>query len=431
MPKSISYTLGLDDTSFCEGLDRYLEDASQRHIDFLQRLLQIPCPRGGEGESIRFVKETLEAARCEVAVFEGEMSGGGSCEKPSGNLYARLPSQGGGGRGLMLEAHLDVVPPGDLKRSKHDPWGGAIEEGRIYARGAHDDRTGVAILCLLAQLLRDLEIKTAGDIHFLVVTDEEYASGGMRAFLRRFPDICPGAHLLVDGNENANQCIIGHPASLSFTIEIPGPYGTVQNRDYAHAANPIELAGGVIAQLARFERQLSELLKNRGADAHWPPPTVAVTSIESDGWFSNVPERCTLSGWCNVIPPLTPAEFKTHFENHIDQCCQGSAWFREHPMTVRWGPVDVPSMFTSTDSDFYQVLARSHLASFGSPLVPRVIGGWGDIALSRSPQRLFYGPGSGGNCHAYDEYYELKDLRPIMRTLAGLVVEWCQAARTR
>lgn len=71
----------------------------------------------------------------------------------------------GGGRSLILSAHIDCVPAGDPKRWKFGPWSGHIEDGQVYARGAHDDRTGGALIWMVMDLLNQLGIQTRGDIY--------------------------------------------------------------------------------------------------------------------------------------------------------------------------------------------------------------------------------------------------------------------------
>jgi acetylornithine deacetylase/succinyl-diaminopimelate desuccinylase-like protein len=100
-------------------------------------------------------------------------------------------------------------------------------------------------------------------------------------------------------------------------------------------------------------------------------------------------------------------------------------WFRDHPPRITWGPIDVPAMITSMDSPFYRALGAAHAESFGTTLAPRLIGGWGDMRLLGCEQALFYGPGRGGGDHGYDEYYQLEDLNPMLRSLLFLAADWC------
>src|SRR5262249_11761968 len=121
-------------------------DASlDRYTAFLQQLLHIPTPRMQEHAAVRFLGAAFAEAGLKPDYFEGEGIGEATPNGPPLNFFAR--SEGaGGGRSLMLEAHIDTVPPGNEAEWNGGPWSGRIENGRIYARGAHDDRVGTAML---------------------------------------------------------------------------------------------------------------------------------------------------------------------------------------------------------------------------------------------------------------------------------------------
>ena len=44
---------------------------------------------------------------------------------------------------MILYSHLDTVPPGDLSRWKYPPFGGVLDNGKIYGRGTQDCKMGV------------------------------------------------------------------------------------------------------------------------------------------------------------------------------------------------------------------------------------------------------------------------------------------------
>jgi acetylornithine deacetylase len=403
---------------------KHVEANRQRHEQFLQDLLRIPKPRMQEHKAVHFAADALRRAGCEVEMFPGEGLGEPTPDGPPINILARRPGRGRG-KSFLLEAHIDTVPPGLPERWTHDPWGGEIVDGRIYARGAHDDVAGVALICLAAASLDQLSLSTSGDVWILVTTEEEYSSGGMRALLKRHPDLGPDAHLLVDGNEERDLCIVAHPGSLSFTIRIPGPSGTAQEPQHLHLANPIEFSAQVFQSLRELEQQFVD--EPRSPEFDWSKPTLAVVGIESVGWVSNVPEQCDIHCWGNVIPPMTLPQYRAKVEACVSQCASAAPWFRDHPPQVIWGLIDVPSMITSTDSPFFRALDAAHTESFGTKLRPRCIGGWGDMRLLGCPNAILYGPGEGKNYHHYDESYQLSDFHPMLRSLLYLIADWCDA----
>ena len=403
--------------SLDQALERAVENSLDGYIAFLQEFLQIPNPRMQEHRSVRFIAQALEKAGCQVEVFEGEGRGEPTPDGPPLNIFASRKGDGKG-RSLLLQAHIDNVPAGDVNRWTYPPWSGEIVGGRIYGRGSRDDRSGVAQLYMLVDLLNQLQIRTQGDLYLLITSEEEFSSGGIRAYAKRADKVQPDATIIVDGS----QSILGNPGWLSFQIRIEGSFGSTQAQDKVHKANPIELMGGMIRGLRDLEQEVQQSLKDLKADPRWRPAFIAVTEIQSRGWISNVPEECVVRGLCNVIPPLTREQYKTRFEDFIQEVAQASAWLRAHPPEVSWEALDLPAMKTYEDSPVYQVLREAHRRNFGTPLEAHY-GGWGDLQLLGNT--ILYGSPGGGNSHGYDEYYELKDLAPTLKTLVHLVTGWC------
>jgi acetylornithine deacetylase len=87
----------------------------------------------------------------------------------------RLP---GGGASLMLNAHVDVVPPGDL-----DPWGGQVPfsgtvgADSVYGRGACDMKAGLVSALWTVRAFAALRVPLRGDLILATVVGEE--DGGL------------------------------------------------------------------------------------------------------------------------------------------------------------------------------------------------------------------------------------------------------------
>jgi acetylornithine deacetylase len=411
-------------------MNSLLEIARQNepnYIDFLQSLLQIPAPRMQEHECIRFLEQAFERAGRPLTCFEGLGLEESMADGLPLNLFGTRNGSGGG-RSLLIEAHIDTPPPGDERRWTSPPWSAMIREGRIYARGAHDDRTGAAMLWMLNDLLDKACIETKGDLHYLVTTEEECSSGGMKAFLQHPLKIVPDAHILVDGNAAINTCIIGHMNSLPFEVTFRGNWGSAQYGDPDQDSNPILSASRFLATLPEFAHSFVERWKSRSPDSRWPTPRVVPTAIHTSDWFSNIPEKCSVCFFANMAPPVAIEECQAWIEDWIESFAPESSWFQTNRPTLRWLPVLVPSYCLPESSELLKRLSRCHETVLGAPLIPRYVGGWGDMTLLGSREAIFYGPGTGGGDHSYDEYYTLEDLRPILVTLASFIKEWCNLA---
>jgi len=74
---------------------------------------------------------------------------------------------------MVFYSHLDTVPPGDLSRWKHPPFGGVLEDGKIYGRGTQDCKMGVASSIVAARALSDAGASLSGSISVVTAADEE------------------------------------------------------------------------------------------------------------------------------------------------------------------------------------------------------------------------------------------------------------------
>ena len=102
------------------------------------------------------------------------------------NVTACRP--GTGSRRLMLAAHSDTVPVGDPASWSFDPFAGCQRDGKIWGRGACDDKYGIAAALFLLRLLRDLDITLPYDLFFTAYCDEENGgSNGALASCLKYP----------------------------------------------------------------------------------------------------------------------------------------------------------------------------------------------------------------------------------------------------
>ncbi len=111
-------------------------------VALLRDLVRAPSvnPPGNEAAAAAVVAERLEAAGIRATLDE--------VEPGRANVLAEL----GHGEGLTLlwNAHLHTVPPGSLAAWTADPFGGEIRDGRLFGRGASDDKGGVAVMAAAA-----------------------------------------------------------------------------------------------------------------------------------------------------------------------------------------------------------------------------------------------------------------------------------------
>ena len=146
--------------------------------DLISRLVAIESvnpdlvPSGsGEGAIAEYVATWLRGIGLEVSVIPAP---------PGRPSVVGVLRGSGGGRSLMLNAHMDTVGAGGMS----DPFSPRVADGRVYGRGALDMKASLAAIMLAARAARDLRLR--GDLIITAVADEEVASIGTSAVLEQF-----------------------------------------------------------------------------------------------------------------------------------------------------------------------------------------------------------------------------------------------------
>lgn len=81
--------------------------------------------------------------------------------------------EGSSNKTLIFNGHLDVVPAGDLKAWNFEPFGGIVENGKIWGRGSSDMKTKIASAMFAARILKGKGIIPKGNITLMFTADEE------------------------------------------------------------------------------------------------------------------------------------------------------------------------------------------------------------------------------------------------------------------
>lgn len=235
------------------------QGACERILALAQRLVRTPSLTGDEGEVAALVEGAMRALRYDdVRVDE------------VGNVFGRLA--GGGGRSVLLHAHMDVVSPGDPDRWQRPPYAGEVADGYLWGRGASDTKASLAAQIMAVGLLREAGITPPGDVYVAAVVGEEIGGFGTRHMLRSWrPDVA------VIGEPSGNTLRRGHRGRFEFLVTFHGRS--------AHASAP-DRGLNPHYSMARFLLALRQ--SPRARDAVLGDTTVAPTLAYVDQTNSNV-----------------------------------------------------------------------------------------------------------------------------------------------
>ncbi len=210
--------------------------ASQTDLFALcSRLVQIPSenPPGDTTKLASFIRDYLVSRGIEVAWHE-PMAG-----RP--NLVAKL---GSGGPNLVLSGHLDEFPAG--QGWTRPPFSGAIQDGRIWGRGAGDMKAGLAVALTIASLIRGMEVPLAGTLTLAFASDEETGgAGGTQWLLENVPAV-RGDACLIGESSGTWSAGIGEKGVLWLRLRSSGVSG---HAAYQQGTSAVAAMRGALAAI--------------------------------------------------------------------------------------------------------------------------------------------------------------------------------------
>jgi len=398
---------------------------------FLSLLIKAASTAGLEREAQGLMAAKLAALGMDVDVWE--QGGKELLNHPyfcsprtdfagSPNVVGRLKGTGGG-RSLIINGHIDVVPPGDPEQWSRSPWSGHIEDGKIYGRGATDMKGGTVAALLAVEALRALGIKLKGDLVFESVVEEESGGSGTLATILR--------------GYRADAALIPEPSGMAIYPQQQGSMWfriTVKGR-VAHGGtryrgvSAIEKAIVVIGQIEELEKKRNSILSKEPLYQGVPIPVpINIGRIAGGSWPSSVPDVVTLEGRMGVAPGERLEDARRELESTLRALGNIDPWFREHPPVVDWfGAQWLPGSI-ALDHPLMDVLTRNYRTVLGAD--PKIKASpWGTdgglLTQVAGIPTVVFGPGITEVAHYPDEYIELKSILEAAAIYALTIVEWC------
>lgn len=196
-----------------ETLRNTINSDIKKMIELQTLLTSIPAiapESGGEGEIKKC--EALEKYLKEIGFTDFARYDAKDSRVPSGirpNLVVTIPGEKSDFN-IWIMAHLDVVPPGDLKMWNSDPWKVIEKDGKIIGRGVEDNQQGLVSGVFAAKALLDNKIKPKHTVKLLFIADEEFGSEyGIKFLLREHLDLFKKEDLILipDGGDEKGETI--------------------------------------------------------------------------------------------------------------------------------------------------------------------------------------------------------------------------------
>ncbi|WEO76974.1 M20/M25/M40 family metallo-hydrolase [Cryobacterium sp. SO2] len=312
----------------------------------------------------------------------------------------------GGGRSLMLNAHLDTV---GVDGYEGDPFSGELHSGRVHGRGAFDTKGGLAALLVAAH--RATLTPLAGDLLVTLVADEEFGSLGTEEVLRRF---------------TADAAIVVEPSELSLTVCHRG-FAWFELTLHGRAAHGSMPHQGVdaIRHAGLVLRALDDLrtgLEQKPAHPLLGHGSVRVSLISGGTDAATVAPSCSLTIERRTLPGETPDAVEADLRRLLDDLVRDNAGF-DYDLTrlVARGAFEA-------DPDWPVVLLLAEQAErvLGRPVVRRGEPFWTDagLVLDAGIPCLLFGV-DGGGAHAPVEWATEASIHQVADILEDTIVAVC------
>lgn len=414
-----------------EDIFQWLKENRARGARLLQKLVREGSTRGNESSAQAIVIEKCRQLGLELDIWDiGEeqlLEHHAFCSdrkdfRGNPNVVAVLKGTGGG-KSIILNGHIDVVPVGDRKNWTYEPFSGQIENGRLYGRGATDMKGGSAALLMAMEALVKLNIKLKGDVIFESVIEEESGGAGtLSAVLRGY---------------KADGAIIPEPTnfkifpkqqgSMWFRIIIKGRAAHGGTR--YEGVSAIEKSILVIQSLQELEKGRNEKICDPLYERVPIPIPINIGKINSGEWPSSVADIAILEGRMGVAPEESMSAAQAEMEKCLSGLQMKDEWFKENPPQIEWfggrwlpGSIEAAHPLMETIAESYTEIMNEPPMIEASP--------WGTDGgilsnIGDTPVVVF-GPGITETAHDANEHIILEDLYKASEIIALTLLKWCE-----
>lgn len=282
-----------------EQLDAWIDSHFDEQVCFLQELIRVPTdtPPGNNAPHAERTAELLHGFGLDAEkhpVPEAEVKAFGL--ESVTNLVVRRKY--GPGKTVLLNAHGDVVPPGEGWTK--NPYGGEIENGKIYGRAAAVSKCDFSTYAFAVRALEAVAKPRAGSVELLFTYDEEFGGEVGPEWLLKHKIIKPD---LMIAAGFSYQVITAHNGCLQMEITVHGKM--------AHAAIPdsgVDAMQAAVSILSALYQQNTLYKQISSEVAGINHPYLNVGMIEGGTNTNVVPGRVTFKLDRRMIPEENPAE---------------------------------------------------------------------------------------------------------------------------
>lgn len=368
-------------------------------IRLLYDLLNIPSVNGrdDEGTAARFLSSYLGERGLETYVQEID-------EKHS-NVIAVLP--GKTDDVILWNGHLDTVPYGDTGAWKTKPGTAEEKDGKIYARGASDMKSGLAAMAYVLGALGGQGYRPEKTILFLGTCDEERGGLGASYFMEHAENLEP--ELILIGEPTDCRLGVAQKGCIWLKLHVEGTAS--HGAEPEQGANALEGGFRVLNELKAYVQKHTHGVLGAA--------TMQITEASGGTAPNMTADRAEFTADIRLVPPMK----KEALLDEMRDICETYSALSKNPIRFQYEilndrmPVEVSG--ENRWIQYFQKLGEKrfgytgiHYFTDASVLCRR----WKDVPV------ILFGPGEPSMCHKANEYVAVCRYMEAIDTL----MKFCQ-----
>lgn len=400
-------------------------------VELTSALVAVPSVSAEESTGQRLVAARMASAGMDVETFDVDLPAlrahpQHSAEFDRDEMLGVVGRVGrGAGPVLLVDGHVDVVPPGIEGDWTTPAFTPTVRDGALWGRGACDMKGGLAAAVHAVEAIRAAGVELAGSVAVASVAAEEDGGSGTLA--------------LLEHGVRADGCIIPEPTELAVVPAVAGALSwriTLRGLS-AHGAlreegvSAVEKFPLVLAAVQRLERERNA----RHADELFAwldnPFAICGGRIAGGDWPSSEADWLTWEGRYGVAPGEDLAAARAELEQAVAAAGADDPWLADNPPEVTWWGGQFLPARTDLGAAVATTVTGAVHALTGAPADVRAMPYGCDMGLTVGVggiPTVVFGPGDIRAAHRPDEHVPLDQLEAAARTLALSMLRFCGTA---
>ena len=404
-------------------LDAWIDAHFDEQTRFLQQLVRVPTdtPPGNNAPHADRTAELLQAfgfAAEKHAVPAAEVQATGL--ESITNLIVRR-RYGQSGKTIALNAHGDVVPPGE--GWSHEPYGGEVVDGKLYGRASAVSKCDFATFTFATRAIESLNAPLNGGVELHFTYDEEFGGelgpGWLLGHGLTQPDLLIAAGF-------SYQVVTAHNGCLQLEVTVHGKMGHAAVPDTA--VDALQAATLILNALYEQNRSYKQVTSQVKGITH---PYLNVGLIQGGTNTNVVPGKVTLKLDRRMIPEEQPDEVEATLRRVITEAVAGSRGITLDIKRILLARALEP---LPGNQPLVEALCRHASAVFGEAIQASGTPLYTDARLygERGIPAVLYGAGPRtvleSNAKRADEHIVLEDLRRATKVVARALFDLLSAS---